>query len=250
MKSQTHILNGDALREQFPKAIQGEIIVARECLVDGNLEGVSLADFFTTRAQFLSKNYGGSEKEYYTKVVSEFEKIQRIPKDSTIYLWFEDDLFCQVNFWFVAHLIESSNRAYEVYLVRPKAYSPYSFGRLNRTELIEVYEQKVALLELPTIASLWRSYRTNDLETLESIAQTLASKHPFILPAVQAHIQLTPTKGHVDRPTQTLLTIMETLQTKDFGSVFQEFCKREAIYGFGDLQVKRIFNRLLHKQSD
>jgi hypothetical protein len=32
-----------------------------------------------------------------------------------------------------------------------------------------------------------------------------------------------------------------------FGTVFQEFCKRESIYGFGDLQVKRIFDEVVHE---
>ncbi len=39
MRKQYHILNGDSLKEQFPENIQGDIIVARECLVDGNVKG-------------------------------------------------------------------------------------------------------------------------------------------------------------------------------------------------------------------
>ena len=39
-----HILNGDALKSQFPERILGEIIVARECLVDGPVEGHRLTD--------------------------------------------------------------------------------------------------------------------------------------------------------------------------------------------------------------
>ena len=30
----------------------------------------------------------------------------------------------------------------------------------------------------------------------------------------------------------------------DFGIIFKEFCKREPIYGFGDLQVKRLLSEL------
>lgn len=35
-----HILNGDALKSQFPEQILGEKIIARECLVDGSVEGL------------------------------------------------------------------------------------------------------------------------------------------------------------------------------------------------------------------
>ncbi len=37
---------------------------------------------------------------------------------------------------------------------------------------------------------------------------------------------------------------MEGLQTQNFGLIFREFCKREGIYGFGDLQVKRLLEEI------
>ena len=120
MRKQYHILNGDSLRQQLPEYIQGDIIVSRECFVDGNVKGKDLADLFAMRAKFLSQNYGGSEQDYYRKVVPEFKKIKKIPNDSDINLWFEDDLFCQANFWFVAHLLANSTGINTVYLIRPE----------------------------------------------------------------------------------------------------------------------------------
>ena len=35
-----HILNGDSLKDVFPKEIYGTCIVARECLVDGDVSGI------------------------------------------------------------------------------------------------------------------------------------------------------------------------------------------------------------------
>jgi len=40
---------------------------------------------------------------------------------------------------------------------------------------------------------------------------------------------------------------MKELETQDFGPVFREFTKRESIYGYGDLQVKRLFDELLQE---
>ena len=50
-----HVLNGDALSAQFPEGIEGERIVARECLVDGPVGGKDLDAFFQTRAAFLNE---------------------------------------------------------------------------------------------------------------------------------------------------------------------------------------------------
>ena len=58
MKVQHHILNGDALKEQFPTdKIDGHLIVCRECLIDGNIQGDSLMEFWDNRAEFIEKNY-------------------------------------------------------------------------------------------------------------------------------------------------------------------------------------------------
>ena len=72
MKKQYHILNGDVLKNRFPENIPGEIIVIRECLIDGSVEGNDLKDFFATRAKFISDSYEGcSEQDYFKKTVPE-----------------------------------------------------------------------------------------------------------------------------------------------------------------------------------
>ena len=99
-----NILNGDSLAYSFPDAkIEGDIIVVREGLIDGNLSGNNLQDFWHSRASYM----GLTEAEYHDKIVSEFEKIMNAPDDSEFNLWFEYDLFCQVNMWFVISIINS-----------------------------------------------------------------------------------------------------------------------------------------------
>ena len=120
MRKQYQILNGDSLKQQLPKDILGEIIVARECLVDGSVEGNDLDELFRIRSKFLSQNYGGTEQDYYLKTVSEFQKIEHITPNSDINLWFEEDLFCQVNFWFIIHLLNQSENNNPIFLIQPK----------------------------------------------------------------------------------------------------------------------------------
>ncbi len=245
MNNQYHILNGDALKEQFPKQIEGKLIIARECLVDGDVSGDTLEELFGNRAAFIADNYEGSSvEEYYAISVSEFKKIQAIPNQSEINLWFEDDLFCQVNFWFTANLIVNSDSNHQVYLIRPTTHTHYGFGGLNTAELIAAYKQKTPLIELDTIASLWLSYQQNNVQQLLETAKELQATFPFIYNAVMAHIERIPTKSNPGRPIQSLMKIMAELQTDSFGPVFIEFNKRESIYGFGDLQVKRLYDEI------
>jgi len=243
MRKQIHILNGDVLKGQFPKTIEGQLIICRECLVEGNIAGDSIEELFVNRAKFLNENYGGKEHEYQEKVASEFQNILKI-ENSDVNLWFEDDLFCQVNFWFVTHLLDTKSNGNAVYLVRPQKHTQYGFGGLNESELISIYEERLTLSELNEFSNLWRAYQINDTTKMFKIAQALEDKYSFITQAIEAHIQRIPTEGYLGRPIESLITIMDELKTDEFGLIFREFGKRENIYGFGDLQVKRLYDQI------
>lgn len=249
MRKQFNILNGDSLKERFPESLKGEIIVTRECLVDGSVKGNSLTDFFKTRAEFISNNYDGySEQDYFEKTVPEFQKMQNIPDNVDINLWFEDDLFCQVNFWFVIKLLSKSQPNNQFFLIRPKLHSQFGFGGLSESELISIYENRLVLTELDKLARLWESYQSNNIEKLIEISRQLKNSYPFIFTAVEAHIERIPTSGNLGRPIQSLIRIMDELNTSEFEPIFKEFCKREKIYGFGNLQVKRLFDKIKHNR--
>lgn len=242
-----HILNGDSLKKQFPEEIKGEIIIARECLVDGDVKGDNWDEFFGVRSRFISKSYGNyTSQDYYRDTVSEFEKVRNIPENSSINLWFEDDLFCQVNFWFVINLINKTIPKNPLFLIRPKSHTPYGFGGLNKQELISIYKNKQELTDIDELAKLWEFYKQNAIEKLVETSNRLKASYPFISKAVEAHIERIPANGKLGRPTESLISIMKDLQTEDFGEIFREFSKRESIYGYGDLQVRRLYDEIIN----
>lgn len=242
-----HILNGDALKEQFPKQLKGEVIVCRTCLVDGDVKANSLEELYKVRSNYIAKSYPDfNSDEYYTKAVPEIEKIRGIKDKTEVNLWFEDDLFCQVNFWFVSHLLQELDSNLSINLVRPKLETPYAFGYMSQDELIKAFEEKTTIVsnELSDFSKIWVNYQNNEKELNLKIAQKLENKYPFLKPAIAADIERTPKNRQLSRPKQSLKTIVKDLNTTDFGVVFKEFCNREGIYGFGDLQVKRLFDEL------
>lgn len=239
-----HLLNGDALKEQFPNNIAGNKIVWRECLMDGPVGGKSIEEIISKRRRYFEDVLNISATEYDEKTNSELDKIKNIPIGSDIHLWFEDDLFCQINFWFLTKYLYEDLQHQNLFLVRPLSHSPYSFGHLSETELITAYQNKVFLSQFSDLASLWSAYQNNNSGKLETISKSLNGSFPFILPAARAHIERIPTDDKRGRPIESLDLIIKELQTDDFGTIFKEFCKRESIYGYGDLQVKHMYNEL------
>lgn len=248
MINEFHILNGDSLKTQLPSSLIGRKIVARLCLVDGDVKAESLEELFQVRASFIRNHYPDfSKEEYYSRTVSEINKIKNIPNDTIINLWFEDDLFCQVNFWFIIHFIKSYINNPILYLIRPKKGCEYSFGNMHPEELITSFSNRVNIndYDFNELSKLWRLYQQNDCDLMIQIAEKLKHNFLFLTPAINAHKDRLSNNKYLGRPIESLKKIIEELDLNEFGPVFQEFCKREAIYGFGDLQVKRMFDNIL-----
>ena len=205
------------------------------------MKGENLKELYKVRASFL----GISEEEYENHTVSEFKKIEAIPNDFEINLWFEDDLFCQVNFWFAAHLLSESDNKCPVFLVRPKVHTQYGFGAYSSDELEELYNNRKEIIHLKDFQTLWKHFQENSIEELTKVSEKLSAEFQFLANVVKAHIERIPDESSDGRPKESLRKIMKELDSVEFGPVFREFCKRESIYGFGDLQVKRIFDEML-----
>lgn len=246
-----HILNGDSLKAQFPKTLSGELIIARECLVDGNVQGKNLHELLANRAEYLESYPEVPEGEYYRTTLPEINKIRDIPQGSTVYCWFEEDLFCQVNFWFILHLFSKIEAGDKIYLVRPSKGNEYSFAHMN-TEALTIAFQQASLItegEFQYLSKLWRLYQDKNFDEMLIIGKKLEVKYNFLVPAILAEKDRLPDSSGFGRPERTLIAIMNELNSEEFSSVFKLFMQRESIYSFGDLQVNRMLNELKSKLS-
>ncbi len=245
-----HILNGDALLDQFPDVLKkDQLIVARECLVDGPVEAESMETFYRLRGQYLQDQYQVcTVEEYLERSKSEFDKVLNIAEKTTVYLWFEDDVFCQINCWYVLSLLQKTS-ANTIYLVRPKEHSPYGFSAYDEEGLLELMEHKIPVNVQEPLSKLWSAYQSNDLERLSELAHAVKGKYPFIFESVQALIASIPSKDSIGRPKEILQEIMQEFGTDSFGEVFRVFNQRASIYGYGDLMVKRLYDELKLSRS-
>lgn len=242
-----HILNGDALAEIFPETIPGERIVFRDCLVDGPVNPTPTQEWWQVRAEFIQKNYPeGAKADYRKYSYEEILKIKFIPSGSQIYLWFEEDLFCQVNLWFILNYLKD-HRA-EFFLVLPYPDSPYHFSTLNEGGLLENFKNKAHTLngkEMEILAKIWTHFQKEEVFEALKIAGVFQERFPFLKLAVEAWRDMIPFGDFRGKPKTVLLEIAQKLHTKDFETIFKEFQKQLPEYGLGDFQVKRMCRELI-----
>jgi hypothetical protein len=245
-----NILNGDSLAYSFQDTkIEGDVIVVREGLIDGNLSGDNLYDFWQSRAKYI----GLSETEYHHNVVKEFEKIMNASDNSEFNLWFEYDLFCQVNMWFVISIINTLSIKKKVYALYTSYLDKNSkqfwngFGPANSSELTICFADRIPLndADLQLGHHLWTAYKTGKLEELIRLAENQSLAFPYLQEVVKAHIDRFPKDGTKGRPEKVIEEIIQT-GSEDFHQVFKEFWNRESIYGFGDVQLKRLYDKVMH----
>jgi hypothetical protein len=237
-----HVLPGDAIAETFRTAdINGKIITCRECLVDGDLGGDSLDEFWNTRADFISSTYGGNREEYFDNVAAELTKLRSSNAGDEVNLWFEYELFCQTNYWFVLSLLRGTEA--DVFrvspIVRDDADKWKGFGRLSAKDLELCYAARIPLTgwDIEHGSALWQAFRENDADQLRNLTQTESGAFPMLTETIEAAI------AKDERPQAILSEIIEE-GTQGFDEVFRKFSDRAGVYGYGDTQVKRLLENL------
>ena len=238
-----HVLNGDALREKFTP--DGTVIVCREAFIEGPLTSTDEEHFWNARAHHLCGE-GEAATPYFDDVKTEFDKLGQISPSSTVHLWFEHDLFCQVNMWFVLYFIRSRGMGNKIYRVVPPLHMENTwggFGSLGQKEIFECLNDRRVFSErdLRLGERLWNSYRENNMSELQSLGNSTSECFPYLQEVCQAHIDRDHHRN--GRPQKRLAEILSRGVT-NFNDVFNEFNKTEGIYGFGDIQVKEMLKSI------
>jgi len=249
-----HILNGDCLAEQLSQSnLNKDFIICRECLVEGDVLAENLEDFWRKRSEFISESYHVTKEEYLNKTVSEFEKLNKLPDHTEICLWFENDLFCQVNMWFIISLLvnNSSLKIFRVFPVIEKKEDTWKgFGISDAQKLEHAFDSRILFSgnDLILGKNLWEAFQRNDFEKLKTLSRTQSNCFQYLEEVCQAHIERFPMNQTSSRPERVIKDILIS-GTTEFQEVFMEFSSLEGIYGFSDQQIKSIYDRFYRRME-
>ncbi|HJW27794.1 MAG TPA: DUF1835 domain-containing protein, partial [Saprospiraceae bacterium] len=210
-----HILNGDSLAYSFRETgINQDFMICQECLVVGEVKANTLKEFWAVRSEFISSTYHVSKQQYYDKTVHDFEKLNALPADTEVCLWFEHDLFCQVNMWFILSFLSNhpSLKISRVIPVIVKADDLWKgFAISDASQLEQAYVERIhfAAEDIDLGKKLWAAYQVGDLDELRALSQIISDCFPLLEEVGQAHIDRFPPDGGPGRPERTLMEIMQ-----------------------------------------
>jgi len=244
-----HILNGDVLASIFPPSVPGKVAIVREALIDGPIAAHSIEELWLIRSKYVSQAYPESTPTYFEKVVGEFERIMTATSDTEVYCWFEKDLFCQVNLWFVLYLLKKHKGKIFLVLPNEKASLEKGFSDMNELELEKAYRnaQLLNTNKKHVLSHMWELYQNRQINEAMTLSAQVEPELPFLYPAVKAWQESIPHDEYPGKPIAALKEIIAELGTDDFGILYRTFHRRYPIYGYGDLQVKNLIDKIGNK---
>jgi hypothetical protein len=253
-----HIHNGDSTAATARKAaIPGEHLAWREALVCGPAPaGLSAEEFLRLRAKHLSEAYGVALDRCERELREQQAALSAATDHEEVVLWFEHDLFCQVQLiyllhWFAQRELGRTKLSLICIGEFPGIGRFRGLGQLNEEQLTSLFPQRqdASEAQLQLGSKAWQAYSSPDPAELLPLMNSDLSAIPFLKRALVRHIQRFPSTNNGLGRIENVGLELIAKGYRNFKSLFPAFVRREPEYGLGDAQLYLEIKRLVEAWS-
>ncbi|GAB5523519.1 MAG: hypothetical protein Roseis2KO_13910 [Roseivirga sp.] len=248
-----HILNGDSTRHVLEQTeITGDHCVWRDVLSQGPVvPDVGSDAWWNTRKAYMSQVFEISPEAFEKQAREEFKKTEAFADYAEVVLWFEYDLFCQINMMALLHWFDQQERGdTKVSLIcvgREAGYEKLvGLGELPAELYPELFSRRriMGSADFSFASDVYEAWCSADPTDLETFVLLPSNEFPYLSDALQSHFRRFPS-------VQTGLTeIEQEIVNLIQGGVHEErkivgsLLRWQQFYGFGDLQFFQVLQRL------
>lgn len=255
MSKKLHILNGDSTLPILEKSgIKGDVVVWRELLCEGPLhKEVGSDDFWINRYAYFQDEIGVSRIEYYDKTIKEIVKLEDVSGYNEVVLWFEFDLFCQVNLLALcSYLLDNYVKKTNYYLICTGKIEGekrlQSLSDFSPSDFKTLFENKITLSKasLEFAKESWNIYVENDSNKLKRFDFNQNSKFQYLQLAMNQHFNRLPTENGLNQIENKIIEIINSnlFSENEIVRKLLIWQQNETVYGFGDLQYFQYLKKL------
>jgi hypothetical protein len=238
--SALHITNGDCAASKLREFIVDPVTLAADVLHDGPAPDVSDEDWYTLRAGFLADTPDRAA-EIRDQLASWDRRIEQTPPDEEIILWFEHDLFDQLNLIRALHRIglrgREPLRASLICIDRfPGVKRFIGLGQLSAPQLQTLVDkrQPVTRSQIELASRAWSAFRAPDPAALLALVSERALSLPFLADALRRFLAEYPsTTSGLSTTRQYLLEALDQ-GPLEAGELFRRTQDREDRPFIGD----------------
>lgn len=244
-----HITNGDSTTNCLKKLnFQGEFITWREMLCEGKTTVHVGSEFFwKSRFDFLKQSYKITKRQFIDLTLKEYRNLCNQKSQEEIVLWFEYDLFCQINMIAVISWLKRYRKGRKISLVCSGKVEGTSkllnLSELSVKQVKEHYKNKIELSidDIAYADYVWQLYCSDNPIKLQNLYQYQQNTtFTYLIDSLLAHLQRFPSIGNgLNKPENNILTIALNSKLGSKEELVTAILQQENQYGFGDLQYRK-----------
>ncbi|RAV29300.1 DUF1835 domain-containing protein [Sinomicrobium soli] len=251
MTTTLHITNGDGFTSYLGKLkLEGEIITWREMLCEGKtITEVGSESFWKTRFEFLNRNYRISKANFIEATLKEYRRLCNQKTQEEVVLWFDEDLFCQINMIAVVSWLKKHRKGARISLVckKQKKTTPFILTSQSEEQLLKLYHSRTVLTQddIEYADYLWQLYCSDTPLRLETFSKFNSSQFPYLTDAIALHLHRFPTvKNGLNELENSVLSVADQKRIGSKDKFVQALIKKDSHYGYGDMQYLNILDHL------
>ncbi|WP_405606164.1 DUF1835 domain-containing protein [Polaribacter sp. Asnod1-A03] len=249
-----HITNGDSTTNYLKKLhFSGDFITWREMLCEGKTTtDVGSETFWKNRFDFLKSSYKISKKTFIDYTLKEYRSLCNKKESKEIVLWFEYDLFCQINMLAVISWLKTYRKGYHISLVcsgKIKGTKKLkALTELTENQINQHYKNRVDLTQddIEYGDYIWQLYCSDSPLRLETVYKfNPMSPFTYLASAIEAHLQRFPSiRNGLNQVENTILETANSHKLSSKQQLVSQLLKKQTTYGFGDLQYEHKITQL------
>ena len=243
-----HITNGDSTTNYLKSLnFSGDFITWREMLCEGKTTtDVGSENFWKNRFNFLKTSYKISKKTFIDYTLKEYRSLCNKKESNEIVLWFEHDLFCQINMLAVLSWIKTYRKGYHISLVCSGKVEGSKklkgLSELTENQIHQHYKNKIDLTQddIEYADYIWQLYCSDSPLRLETVyKQNTSSPFYYLVAALEAHLLRFPSiKNGLNKIENRVLQTANSNNLTSKNQLIGELLKNQETFGFGDIQYE------------
>lgn len=240
-----HIRPGDDILPKLKEAgLPGEFIRWADALCQGPAPaGLPPEERRTLRARFAAENGYLPFDKALPFLAEQDQNLERFREHDRVLLWFEHDLFCQINLiylldWFSQQKLGKT----KLFLICIGKH----LGHLSGEELTQLFgtEHEVTAAELDLARRAWSAFCSPDPTGIERLLRDGTAPLPFLHDALLRHLQEFPSrKNGLNLTEQWALEVIASGENRP-DRIFREVNRREKVFWMTDLIFYAALKRL------
>ena len=246
MTQRLNITNGDSAAGTLSEAgIEGKIISWRDVLHEGPVDSsLSLEELSKQRARFIAERRWDDFAHVSGDFAERDRVIQHLDYFDEIVLWFEDDLYDQLQLIQLLDFLGSSSarKKKTLSLIQVDGYIP----PLSAAKLKELDEKRsrVTPEQLDLSRRAWQAFGSDDPATIEALLDEKTSALPYLASALGRHLEEFPATGTgLSRSEREALTAIDEGHKTPVAAFLEVAKKQESIF-LGDIVFYSYLERL------